>query len=442
MTHTVLVLGAGFVARPLVAYLLNQPDLTLIVASLYLEDAQRLINHHPNGIAKQLNVEDRASLAAEVERADVIISLLPWTYHIDVAKLCLEKGKHLVTASYVKPEMQALDAQARKRGLLFLNEMGVDPGIDHMAAMSVIHRVHEEGGKILSFYSYCGGLPAPAYNTNPLGYKFSWSPVGVMLAATSDGQYLKDGEVVQVSAHALFTHYWLVDIPDAGTFEAYVNRDALPYIERYHIPEVRSMYRGTLRNIGHCESWHLFKKLGLLNRERMFDFGKNTVRDVLAELADSDGTDPAGDVAAFLKIPPHSVTIKKLQWLGLFDDIRLPLKNATAFDMFAHILQTRLVYQPGETDMLVQHHEFIVDLPETGRQRLTSTMVDIGIPDGDSSMARTVSLPVAIATRLILEQKIRLAGVHIPVLPEIYQPVLNELATMGIRLTERTLPVE
>ncbi len=434
----VLVLGAGLVARPLVRYLLENANVQLTLADLFVEKAQALINGHPQGNAVQLNVEDSTALQALIQPVDVVVSLLPWVHHLKVAKLCLELNKHLVTASYVKPEMQALDEEAKKRGLLFLNEIGVDPGIDHMAAMRIINDVKRRDGQILSFYSYCGGLPSMAHNNNPLGYKFSWSPVGVLLAALNDGRYLKNGKIVDVPAEKLFQHYWFVDVPGAGTFEAYVNRDALPYIELYGIPETKSMFRGTLRNIGHCETWDYFKKLGLLRQDVTFDFEKLTVRDALAQLINSEGQSLIADLARFLSVPEHSVTIKKLQWLGLLDDKKIPLKQATAFDMFAHILQEKLVYKEGEVDLLLQHHEFVAQYPDGHKEKITSTLIDTGIPGGDTSMARTVGLPAAIATRLICEGKISLSGVHIPVLPEIYEPVLAELEKNNIKLVERS----
>lgn len=433
----VLVLGAGLVARPLVRYLLDQPQVHLTIASRTLSKAERLINGHPDGSARQLNVENEQGLKDVISEAELVISLLPWIHHMKVANLCIELNKHLVTTSYVKPEMQALDAEAKKRGLLFLNEIGVDPGIDHMAAMKIIDGVKKAGGEIKSFFSYCGGLPALQNNNNPLGYKFSWSPVGVMLAATNSGKYLKDGEVVDVPGKHLFEHYWLIDVPDAGTFEAYINRDALPYVDLYGIKSTDSMYRGTLRNVGHCESWNYFKKIGLLDQEKEFDFSKMSPAEVIAELINSDGNNLVADLARFINVPEHSITIKKLQWLGLLSDEKLPLEKVSVFDMFAHVLQDRLQYEEGELDLLVQHHEFIAEYPGNRREKITSTMVDTGIPNGDSSMARTVSLPAAIATKLILDGKINLTGVHIPVLPEFYEPVLEELETMDIKLVDR-----
>jgi saccharopine dehydrogenase-like NADP-dependent oxidoreductase len=433
----VLVLGAGLVARPLVRYLLEDPDFQVTVATRTVSKADELIAGHPHGVSKKVDVSDETALRELIAAADIVISLLPWIHHLTVATLCVEYGKNMVTTSYVKPEMQALDAEVREKGLIFLNEIGVDPGIDHMAAMRVINEVKNAGGKITSFYSYCGGLPALQDNTNPWGYKFSWSPVGVMLAAKNSGRYLKNGAVVDVAPEQLFEHYWLLDVPGSGTFEAYVNRDSLPYVDLYGVQGIESMYRGTLRNVSHCESWNYFKKLGLFDQERTFDFAKTSPRQVLAAMVDSNGDDLVADMAQFLGIAPYAVAIKKLQWLGLFSDEMLPLGVASVFNMFAHVMEKRLVYAPGEVDLLAQHHEFIAEYPDGRREFLTSTMVDTGIPHGDSSMARTVSLPAAIATKMILKGIIDLKGVVIPVHPEIYNPVLDELETMDIRLVER-----
>jgi saccharopine dehydrogenase-like NADP-dependent oxidoreductase len=437
----IIVLGAGMVARPLVRYLLEEPEFHVTVATRTLRKAEELIDRHPRGTAKPLNVEDATSLQAFISAADLVISLLPWTHHIDVAKHCLDSRKHLVTTSYVKPEMQALDTQAKNSGLLFLNEIGVDPGIDHMAAMQIIDNVKIEGGAIVSFYSYCGGLPALKNNNNPFGYKFSWSPVGVMLAANNNGRYFKDGQVVQVTSEKLFEHYWLLDVPGAGTFEAYVNRDALPYIDLYGIQTVHSMYRGTLRNIGHCESWNLFKKLGLFDQDRQFPLQDMSPRQVTAELVGSDGEDLLEDIASYLGIPEYAVTIKKMAWLGLLSEHKVPLANASPFDLFAHLMQKKLIFEDEEADLLVQHHEFIAEFEPDRKDKITATMVETGSPGEDSAMARTVGLPAAVAAGLILKGKITLSGVRIPVVPEIYGPVLSELETMGIGFEERRSPV-
>lgn len=430
---TILVLGAGRVAGPLIRYLSEQTKFSLVVATRTSDKAEKLIAGNPRCIAKQLDVENFDELKAAVAKSDLVISLLPWTYHIRVAKLCLELKKNLVTTSYVKPEMKALDLEVRKKGLLFLNEIGVDPGIDHIAAMKMIRKIQDDGGEITGFYSYCGGLPSPASNNNPLGYKFSWSPIGVLLAADNEARYLKNGKIISISGEKLFQHYWLLDISKVGVFEAYPNRDALPYIDIYGIPSVKSIYRGTLRNIGHCESWDIFKKIGLLRQDIVFDFEKLSPRQVMAKLIGGTGSSFIKHIAERLNISEHSITLKKLKWLGLLSGTKLPLKQASPFDMFAHILQEKLVFNKNERDMLIQHHEFTAKYPDGKQKKSTSTLTDFGIVGGDSSMSRTVGLPAAIAAKFILEKKIKAKGVQIPVLPEIYEPVSTELERMNIR---------
>ena len=261
----ILIIGAGLVARPAVQYLLDQPGFHVTVADQVKNKATEIVGDNPGGNAICLDVNDKLSLKNAIADSDVVVSLLPWVFHPVIAKFCLEHNKHLITASYVKKEMQALHEKAREKKLVFLNEMGVDPGIDHMAAMKIINEVKMAGGEVTRFCSYCGGLPAPENNNNPLGYKFSWSPDGVMLAASNDGRYLMDGKIINVSGQDLFRHYDLVTIPGAGVLEAYVNRDALPYMDLYGINSVKNMFRGTLRNVGSCETWDYFKKLELLN---------------------------------------------------------------------------------------------------------------------------------------------------------------------------------
>jgi saccharopine dehydrogenase-like NADP-dependent oxidoreductase len=438
----ILVLGAGLVAGPAVRYLLEQPGLEVLVADQVASKAKSLVAGHPRGTALQTDATNMETLSGQVAQADVVISLLPWTLHPGIAALCLDHKKHLVTASYVKEGMRAMDGEACAKGLIFLNEVGVDPGLDHMSAMQVIDTVRSEGGIIDSFFSYCGGLPALENNNNPLGYKFSWSPEGAMLAATNDGRYKEHGRVIEVPGCELFRHYWLKSIPGAGVFEAYVNRDALPYLKLYGIEGASGIYRGPLRNIGYCETWDFIKQLGLLNQKMKFDFNDVTPREVMANIVRCQDRDVRAAVAAYLGVPVYSLTLKKLEWLGLLSDRKLNIGTASVFEMFAHTLKHRLVYDPGERDLLVMHHEFEVIYPDLPKQRIQSTLIDEGIPDGDTSMSRTVGYPVAIAASAIAEGRITLRGVQVPVDPEIYQPILAECERLGIRFVERRSDLE
>lgn len=437
----VLVLGAGLVARPLVQYLLDQPDFQVTVASRTVEKAGALIGDRPNGRALAFDIErEPERLDDLVAQADLAVSMLPYIHHLQVAQACLRYRRHLVTTSYVKDEMRALDGAARQAGVLFLNEIGLDPGIDHMSAMRIIDRVHANGGQVVSFRSYCGGLPAPEANTNPFGYKFSWSPRGVLLAGRNDARYLEDGQVVEVPNRRLFATRHTVPVEGVGDLEAYPNRDSLPYIQLYGIPEARTMYRGTLRYPGWCETWQKFVELGLLDLTEREDLVGMTYRQLLAHLIGRPETsDLRRDLAVHLNLPEDSPVLDRFEWLGLLSDDPLPPQR-TILDVLAVRMQERLQYAPGERDMVVLLHDFVAEYPDR-RERIRSWLVDFGIPHGDTAMARTVGLPAAIATRLILQGVIRLTGVHIPVLPAIYEPVLAELEERGIRVEERAEPL-
>ncbi len=433
----VLILGAGLVARPLVSYLLGLPELSVTVADVEPARAEKLVAGHPRGRAVSLDISDKAALAAAVGRSDLVVSMVPYTFHPLVADLAIESGKPMVTASYVSPAMRELDARARAKGVILLNELGLDPGIDHMEAMRVIHEVHETGGRVLGFTSWCGGLPAPDANTNPFGYKFSWSPRGVLLASKNPARFLKDGRIVSVPAEDLFAAPEIVPIPGLGEFEGYPNRDSVCYRETYGIPEALTVLRGTLRYAGWCETLRKMVALGLLD-ETPRDRSGSTFLGLMGELA---GAAPGADVRAAVAIRlgpgPVSSVISRLEWLGLFAADPLPVAKGSAFDNLAALMVDKLAYGEGERDMIVLQHEFLVRRADGRSERIVSTLIDYGVPGGDSSMSRTVGLPAAIGARLVLEGRIRAAGVQVPVLPEIYVPILEELGTLGVRFEEK-----
>jgi saccharopine dehydrogenase (NADP+, L-glutamate forming) len=436
----VLILGAGLVARPLVRYLLNQPDFQVEVASRTVAKAEKLVEGHPRGVAKELNLKSDEALEKEVAAADIAISLVPYAFHPKVAGYCIAHKKPMVTTSYVSEAMKKLDGEARAAGILILNELGLDPGIDHMEAMRVIHQVHERGGKIRSFISFCGGLPAPEANTNPYGYKFSWSPVGVLLAGKNSAEYLIDGDQVLIPAEKLFESYSLRTIEGLGVFEGYPNRNSVPYINLYGIPETKTMLRGTLRNIGWCETIRSMVRLGLLDQQER-DWSGMTFAGLLRRLMGTRAKDLKKAVSDRLGLHPGLAVFRRLEWLGLFSEEPLPLKKGSALDIMSARMTDKLAYAEGERDLIILQHEFVAAYPKAGKERITSTLVDYGVPGGDSSMARTVGLPAAIGTRMILEGKIREVGVHIPVLPHIYMPILDELRNLGIAFKENRQPV-
>ncbi len=433
----ILVLGAGMVAGPLIRYLLDH-GYGLTVTSLVLEDAVKLVGDDPHGQALQLDLEDGESLSGLVEEHELVISLVPYSYHPLVAKYCLEKGRNLITASYVSEEMQALDGAARDKDLIFLNEIGLDPGVDHMSAMRIIDDVHARGGKIRHFRSYCGGLPAPEANDNPFGYKFSWAPRGVLMASRNGALYWRDNHVVQITPERLFRDMHLLNVPEVGDFEAYPNRDSLEYRDVYKLgDEVRSVFRGTLRYIGWCDTMYNFVKLGLLDDEPR-DSKNMSFAGYMRALLGADRSEDLRVVAANrMGLPSDSLPAWNLHWLGMFSRRPIGRDSISPLDLLGDIMLEKLTYGPGERDMVVLFHEFKAWFPDDDHyERLTSSLVDYGVRYGDSSMSRTVSLPAALAARFILEGKFPQRGVVRPVHSEIDNSVLDELENLGIVCAE------
>jgi len=436
----VLVLGAGLVSKPLVVYLLEK-GYRVKVASRTVSKAEALIKGFENGLAESLNVNNRQQLQNLIKDADIVISLVPYTHHVQIANICIELKKHLITTSYVSAAMQDLDEAAKNAGILILNEIGLDPGIDHMSAMRIIHDVEKKQGKVVSFQSYCGGLPALQDNNLPFGYKFSWSPRGVVMAGKNNGQFLEDGKVIFLPSKDLFKNYVIIDIEGMGSLEAYTNRDALPYKKLYGLHDAHTVFRGTLRNNGWCYAMKKAQELGLFDDTERQDLSGLTHSQMIAKLIEAeDYENILEETAWFLNLELHSTVIKNFKWLGLFDDEPIP-DETNVMDIFCVLLQKKLVMGENELDLIVLYHRFIAEFD--GKEELiTSTLIDNGIPKGDSAMSRTVSLPAAIVTALILDGKINMTGVHIPVQPEIYNPVLDELSRLNIECVEKATPID
>ncbi len=441
MKH-VLVLGAGLVARPLVRYLLEKTDVDLLIASRTVSKADALLKGHPKGRTMALNVKDDEALEAVIRDADVVISLLPYTFHVKVANHCLQHGSHLITTSYVSPAMRELDNKARKAGLLFLNEIGLDPGIDHMSAMQVIDDVKDKGGRVVSFESCCGGLPAPEANDNPFGYKFSWSPRGVVMAGRNPAHYFKDGKEVKIAGKDLFQHRWTKNVRDVGALVVYPNRDSTIYKDLYGLTDSQTVFRGTFRYPGWSKTLYNLASLGFLDETERPELENKSFAEVMTSLV---GTPSGGDlrqaVQDKLGADADKDVLDTMEWLGLFSDDLIKASPLTLLDILANRMQEMMPYRPGERDMICLQHDFIAEYPDGSREAIVSLLLDFGVPNGDSAMSRTVSLPAAIATRLLTENKISLTGVRIPVNPEIYKPVLDELANLGIEFNETHTPI-
>jgi len=438
MAKNVLVLGAGMVSRPMIRYLLEKTDFIVTMASRTVSKAEKIIDGHPHGKAIALNVKDDELLDKLVKESDLTVSLLPYTYHVKVANLCIKYKIPMVTTSYVSEEMKALDNKAKDAGILVLNECGLDPGIDHMSAMRVIHDVGEKGGKVISFKSSTGALPSHEANTNPFGYKFSWAPRGVLLASKNSSKWLEEGEIKEHPGEELFENYYIQDVPGVGSFENYPNRNSVPYKDTYGLKDSETVYRGTFRMTGWCETMRKIVALGWLSEEPVKGFSGKTYADVTRHLI---GAYPKDDlvksVAKYLDLKTYSTVIKRLEWLGLFSDEALPGDRDNPLDYLNVLTLGKMSLNNDERDMIVMHHEFIAEYPSK-KEYITSTLLDYGVPNGDSSIARTVALPAAIAVKMILNGEINITGVHVPVIPEIYNPLLNELEEIGIKFKEET----
>ncbi|NOX38023.1 MAG: saccharopine dehydrogenase [Calditrichaeota bacterium] len=432
----VVILGAGRVAKPMVDYLLKFPDYRVILASRTVSKAEKLIHHHSHAEALPLDIQNETELDRLVERADLVVSLLPYTYHEKFARLCLTHQKPFITTSYLSEPIRQMDAKARERGVIILMEIGLDPGIDHMSAKKIIDQVHADGGKVVAFRSYCGGIPAPEANTNPLGYKFSWSPRGVLMAGRNGARFLENGKIVEIPGEDLFHHHWNIQI-DGFELEVYTNRDSLTYIDLYQIPEVQTMFRGTLRYPGWSEVLGALSQLGLLSETKFEGVKQLPYAAILRQmLGIPESEDLKAAIARRLKRTIDDPLLKKLEWLGFFEETPFPDDSTTPIDFLTHLMLERMQYEPGERDLVVLFHDFRAEYPDRV-ERITSTLIEYGQPDGDTAMARTVSLPAAIAARLILEGKFQHPGVHIPVLPDLYVPVLEELEALGIHCREK-----
>ncbi len=430
----VLILGAGLVVKPMVDYLLER-GFGVMIASPMKDRADEMIAGNPLGTSLDWSMDDPETLEQLVADHDITVSLLPYKYHIDVAHACLRNMKNLVTTSYVQKEMEALDDQVRSEGLLFLNEIGLDPGIDHMTAMRIIDHIHNNGGRVDEFYSLCGALPAPEAADNPLKYKFSWSPRGVLLASRNSALFLKKGEKVFIEPADLFKARFTYNVEGLGDLEVYPNRDSISYIDIYGIAETKTIYRGTFRYKGWCEVLDSMKSLGLLDDKVVYCSGI-TYAQFLAGKTGYTGSDIRAGIAEYLGIAQDSPVIKAFEFLGFFSDDKLKSGETTCFEITSDMMIKKMSMGGNERDMVVLQHIFLAAYPDGKKEVIKSSMLDFGTPSTNTAIARTVSLPAAIAVKLILDGRIEATGVCRPVIPQIYNPVLDELKTLGIEMKE------
>ncbi len=446
----VLVLGAGLSTSYLVAQLLEdaeRQDWFVTVGDLDQALAREAVGNHARGEAVRFDVNDAGVRSARIEHADVVINMWPAAYQDLVAWDCVNHGRHMISVSYRDQAVRDLDLDAKRKGVMLLCEMGLEPGIDHMSAMSLIQRLRDDGGRIVGFRSYGSGIPAPEQPQHPLRYAVTWDPRNVAMAGFSGAQYMEDGNIKIVPFHQVFHHTWAVEVEGVGKLEAYANRDSMSYMQSFGLQHVKTMIRGTLRYPGWSETWAQIVRLGLPNETlRIPELADRSYNDVVKMFLPLNISSAPIEqrVARFLRISPTGTIMENLRWLGLFSDERIGCTGDTSAAMLVHLLKNRLPLTRDTRDMVVLVHELDVEYPDGDRaaERIRSTLVVEGEPDGFTAMSRTVGLPVAIATRLLLRGELSLTGTLIPTHPSIFAPVLREIEQAGLRFTETTRPLE
>lgn len=441
MNH-ILVLGAGRSATSLISYLLKEAsskNWTVTVADYALQLAEEKVANHPNGVAVAVNINKEEQKEALISKNDVVISMLPAKFHPSVATTCLKFGKHLITASYVSDDIKSMDAKAKEKGLLFLNECGLDPGIDHMSAKKVIDFIRNEKGLPLrAFESFTGGLLAPdPMDDNPWEYGFTWNPRNVVLAGQGTVKFIQEGRYKYIPYHKLFRRTEMIHIPGHGYFEGYANRDSLMYLDVYELHGIQTLYRGTLRRPGFCKAWDIFIQIGATDDTyEMESVSEMTHRQFINSFLSYNPDDSVElKLAHYMGLDKEGAEMHKLQWLDIFGDEPVGLMKGTPAQILEHILKKKWTISPDQKDQIVMWHLF--DYEEDGKtKRIRSAMVARGENAIDTAMSKTVGLPLGIATKLLMEGKIAARGVQIPITPEFYNPILAELETLGFEFVE------
>ena len=442
--RNVLVLGAGQSATYLIRRLLEQAadrDAFVTVGDRDPELAARAVAGHPRGEAITFDVNDVETRGSQIERTEVVVNLLPQRFQSVVAWDCLHHGRHLVSVSYKDRGMDELARDAVRKGVLFLTEVGLDPGIDLMSAMAIIGRVHDRGGTIESFESYGSGVPAPEVEANPLRYCITWNPRNVAMAGEQGAQYLDRGRIKIVPWHQLFHHSWPKEVPGFGLMEAYPNRDSLSYRDKFGIPEAETLIRGTLRYPGWSETWHQIVRLGLPNEHIAIpELERRSWREIVEMFLPStiSGADTEWRVANYLGISRTGRIMDNLRWLGLLSDEPSGITGKTPADALIHLLTTRLALPAGGRDTVILLHDVVARFQAEGgrRERIVSTLIQFGEPGGTTAMAKTVGLPAVIAIEQLLAGELPMTGCHIPTHPAIYEPILSRLEAEGLAFAE------
>ncbi|RSK41834.1 saccharopine dehydrogenase family protein [Mangrovimonas spongiae] len=444
--RNILIIGSGKSTSFLIKYFLDKSDsekLFITVGDLDINNAKKLVNNHPNTKAIALDIFNQDSRERAIKDADIVVSMLPARFHVEAAKDCLKFNKPIVTASYVSKEMEALDDEAKAKGLVFMNEIGVDPGIDHMSAMKIIDDIRDKGGKMILFESFCGGLVAPESDNNLWNYKFTWNPRNVVVAGQGGAaKFLQEGTYKYIPYNRLFRRTEFLEVDGFGRFEGYANRDSLKYQSAYGLEDVKTLYRGTMRRVGFSRAWNMFVQLGMTDDSYTIDDSENmSYRDFVNAFLPYSPTDSVElKFRHQLKIDQDDIVWDKLEELDIFSPTKMVnLKQATPAQILQKILMDKWTLDHDDKDMIVMYHKFGYEL-DGKKHQIDSTMVCIGEDQTYTAMAKTVGLPVAMATLAVLNGKITTPGVQIPINKEVYTPILKELEDYGIVFHDKTVP--
>jgi saccharopine dehydrogenase-like NADP-dependent oxidoreductase len=446
MLRNILIIGAGKSTSYLLDYFLEKSiaeKLHITIADLNPEQIANKYKTHPNFTIEKLDSVNTQKRQQLIKNSEIVVSMLPAFLHATIAKDCIEFEKHLVTASYVSDDIQKLDAEAKKKGLVFMNEIGLDPGIDHMSALQVIDRIKEKGGHVILFESFTGGLVAPESDTNLWNYKFTWNPRNVVITGQGGtAKFIQEGTYKYIPYHKLFRRTEFITIEGLGKFEVYANRDSLKYKEAYGLTDVLTLYRGTIRRVGFSKAWNMFVQLGMTDDSYEIENSEGmSYREFVNLFLPYSPTNTVElKLRHYLKIDQDDIMWEKLKELNLFDPYKkIALKNATPAQVLQYILEDSWSLDKNDKDMIVMYHKFGFEL-NGERKQIDSHMIVMGENRAHTAMAKTVGLPVAIATLLILNNKITTPGVQIPLHKEVYTPILSELKNYGINFKENETP--
>jgi len=436
----VLILGAGYTIKPMADYFMDKCNYQVVMATRTVSKADRVLAGRSLGKSVAWTTDNTELLDQMVDESDMVMVMIPRSGHSMVAESCIKHGKPMITTDFMHEGIMAYDEAAQKNNVLILTELGEDPGLDNMGAKQMIDMIKSAGGKVLNLTSYGAGLPAFEDNNNPFGYKFSWDPKGLMRSAVSPAYTVVDGKRIEIARK--FEALRLVDVYGIGTFETYPSNDSSRYIPLFGLDENISVYKGLLRYLGWSNTIIHFLKIGLIENKTVNDYTHFTYAQFMAKVIGAGSTASVREsVAAKMELDPNDDIILRMDWLGLFSDQQLLTKKGTYSDVLVDLMLTKMSYEPGERDMIIVHNEMDVRFPDRKEKQISSMIVK-GNPDGDSAMSRAVSLPAAIAARLILEGKISAKGVRMPSTPEMYEPILEEMSTFGFTFKKTVIPIE